>query len=369
MRIVLFFTGGISLKTWDKIGMLDREVALYQKLHQYGVQTSFVTYGDSGDLEYACRIPDIKVCCNRWNLPNKMYEFFLPLLHTAVIRRADIVKTNQMRGADIALRCSRLWNKKFIARCGYMWSTDVRNKENHDPDILKRAQATEEKVFTSADHIILTTQEMKKSIVSRFPSQADRITVIPNFVDTDIFYPVDISKREKGTLCFVGRLSPEKNLENLLMAVNNTSYKLQIIGMGPLKDKLEKIAGENEHIHFTDRIPNNELPKLLNKCDAFVLPSLYEGHPKVLIEAMSCGLPVIATDVAGINSLITHGKTGWLSNTDVESLKDAICHVLSDTTLQDELGKNAAQFARENFSLQKVAQREQDLYQRVVGQQ
>src|SRR5829696_8131604 len=92
--------------------MFDREVALYQRLQERGVQVTFVTYGDSRDLKYTERLPGINILCNRWKkLPHPMYERLLPLLHAPFLRRCDIVKTNQTLGSEPALRSARFWGK------------------------------------------------------------------------------------------------------------------------------------------------------------------------------------------------------------------------------------------------------------------
>ena len=72
----------MALKNWDEIGMFDREVALYEQLREMGIAISFITYGNSDDLEYRQRLQGIEILCNRWHLPNNIYERFLHKLHT-----------------------------------------------------------------------------------------------------------------------------------------------------------------------------------------------------------------------------------------------------------------------------------------------
>ena len=125
MHLILFFTRGISLKGWDEYGMIDREVALYERLRDKGVTISFVTYGNANDLDYCERIPGIEILCNRWNFPNLVYEKFLHRFHGKALSSCDIFKTNQMKGADVALRSSLHWGKPLICRMGFMWSEFV----------------------------------------------------------------------------------------------------------------------------------------------------------------------------------------------------------------------------------------------------
>ena len=92
---------------------------------------------------------------------------------------------------------------------------------------------------------------------------------------------------------------------------DSNDIELRLIGDGPEKHKLEKLAATvGVKIEFLGVKPQDELPELLNECQCFVFPSLYEGHPKALIEAMSCALPVITTPVYGIKNIINHNVNG-----------------------------------------------------------
>ena len=90
LRLVLFFTRGVSLRTWDQVGMFEREVAIYQRLQEHGVQMAFVTYGDASDLRYAGRIPGIRILCNRWGLSRWRYDALLADL-APVVRTPKVV--------------------------------------------------------------------------------------------------------------------------------------------------------------------------------------------------------------------------------------------------------------------------------------
>ena len=115
IRLVLFFTRGVSLHTWDKIGMFEREVALYRQLQEYGVQVSFVTYGDAKDLSYANQIPGIRILCNRWRLPTRYYERWVTILHARHLLRADVYKTN-LSNRQLDKLLIEIANKKTITK-------------------------------------------------------------------------------------------------------------------------------------------------------------------------------------------------------------------------------------------------------------
>jgi glycosyltransferase involved in cell wall biosynthesis len=369
MHLVLFFTRGISLRTWDMIGNLDREIALYHFLIDQGLNISFVTYGDSTDLNYAERLGGIRILCNETDLPLEQFERRLFSLHGSAIKTADVIKTNQTYGGELALWGARLLSKPLIARCGYMWSFNAAAENGDDSPAASEARRVEAKVFGAADRVVVTTNEMQKNILERFPQIADRVLVIPNYVDTELFKPTNGVKRER-TLLFVGRIAPEKNLEALLQAVRALGVKLTIVGEGKLRPKLqEEFADLQDRVVWEGNIPNSQLPKYINESTIFLLPSFYEGHPKALLEAMACGTPVLGTDSPGIRDLIRHGNTGYLCGTDSEDIRVALEELLSRPRLLKELGSNARQYVVEHYSLTKIGNMELNMLKEVADRQ
>ena len=367
MHLVLFFTRGMSIKAWDDVGMFDREVALYEKLRDKDVSITFVTYGSSDDLDFQERLTGIEILCNRWGLPIIVYEKLLHRVHGKALRSCDLIKTNQMNGADSALRCSQHWGKPLIARCGWMVSFNEGKKHGYDSEIAKKSRLLEKNVFSQADYSIVTTEKMHKDVVSRIPEIKKRILVIPNYVDETKFLP-DLNSKKNYDVIFVGRLSPEKNIAFLLSGFIKSNLKLLMIGQGPLgylvsEHQVNSIQGK---INWIEKVPNSDLPKYFNSSKIFILPSLYENHPKALIEAMACGLPVIGADSPGIRELIDHGVNGYLCGTDSESIFRAIEELLSKPELCQKMGQNARQYVVENFSLDRIAEMEYSLYQDVL---
>ena len=170
----------------------------------------------------------------------------------------------------------------------------------------------------------------------------------------------DVAK-EKGRLLFVGRLIQQKNLFSLLDAVKDIcGVHLVIIGRGRLRDDLIiKAKKENINVTFIDRVNNCDLPKEYNKSELFVLPSFFEGNPKVLLEAMACGLPVLGADTRGISNIVKDRVSGFLCKTDSDSIKGTISTALSssDSHLK-ELGRNAREYVKMGYDLNKLTQEE-----------
>lgn len=361
LSLTLFFTRGVSLRTWDRIGMFEREVALYQQLQAKGIQISFVTYGGAGDLQYADRLPEIKILCNRWRLSRTFYERWLPLFHVPWLWRSDIIKTNQIRGAGVALRAARLWRKPLIARCGYMWSDLTAHSGPERLAEAEQARRIEAQVFGAADRVVVTTPVMRDYAVQKYRLPLAKVQVIPNYVLTDLFSPSG-TKPFSNRLCFVGRLSQEKNPLSLVKACAGLDIELVIVGDGPLRASIAKLADDlNVNIRLVGNIPHLELPKILHQSAIFLLVSPHEGHPKTLLEAMACGLPVIGANSPGIRELIRHGETGWLCGTDAGSIRAAIQELLARPQLRAELGCNARTFVLEHFALERVVEMELQL--------
>jgi glycosyltransferase involved in cell wall biosynthesis len=364
-HLVLFFTRGVSLQTWARNGSLEREIALYLRLQEKGVRVSFVTYVNSRDLLYEKDLRGIDVLCNRWNLSTRRYEQLIPLLNARILSRANLIKTNQTNGADVALRAARLWQKPLLARCGYMWS-DLMQSSGRDND-AKQARTIERAVFTRACGVVVTTATMQEYVIKNYGISKDRVHVIPNFVLTDIFSP-EKAQPIPNRICFVGRLSEEKNLFSLVEACAGLDVELHFAGEGYLRDPLQEKARElHVQLILHGSLPHHQLPLIIRQSALFVLVSLHEGHPKSLLEAMSCGAAVLGADSPGIREQVVHGETGWLCGTDAQSIRAAIQHLLAEPSLRGKLGRNARRFIEENYSLDRIVEMEYSLLQNVIG--
>jgi glycosyltransferase involved in cell wall biosynthesis len=347
--------------------MLERETALYGKLFEHGISTGFVTYGNQRDLDFQKNLPSINIHCNSMNIPNNWYRFKLQLLPP----KAHIYKSNQVAGSLTALIAAKRTGAKLIARCGYLLSEFEEKQSGIDSLKAKNARRVEQKVFRGADLIELTTASIAKRVKETYGIDQTKIRVIPNYVQTDKFRNEKIeppNTSNKGQILAIGRLEVQKNFKALIQAVAPLDVTLSIVGEGSQKNELQvESRGSRARIQFLGNLPNKELPKLLNKSDLFVLPSLYEGHPKALLEAMACGLPVIGTGVPGIQEIIRDGKNGILCDTDPESIREAITRLLNDANLRKQMGNSARRFVVENFSLEKVLDLELSLIHELMA--
>ena len=168
-------------------------------------------------------------------------------------------------------------------------------------------------------------------------------------------------------MLFIGRLTQQKNLSRLLQGLSVLArrhpIRLRIIGEGPLRGALEKEAAQlGVDCVFEGTVPHRDLPGFLNQADLFVLPSLIEGHPKVLIEAISCGVPCVISSCEGNRALIEHEKTGLLFDpTDVANIMVELQRALNDDGMTRELSRAARQYILANYDLAHLLKRETDV--------
>jgi glycosyltransferase involved in cell wall biosynthesis len=362
--IAVFFTHGVSLELWKKRGMFSREVKFYQALAEKTGEVWFFTYGRN-DNNYVDQLGTrIRIFSKRLPIPDLLYGFFIPFYFWKQLKKIRLVRIHQMAGAIPALITRWILQKPLIARCGFEWFIFL--KHQHASRLKQWIVNFWEKItYRSAKIVIMTTKKDANFIVNRYGISWEKIAVIPNYVDIDLFKPLN-EKKQKGSICFVGRLEKQKNLFALIEGLKDTGVHLILYGEGSLKSELKKLAKQLEiSVEFRGRIDNERLPEALNACELFILPSFYEGNPKVLLEAMACGLPVIGTRVEGIKSIIENGRNGMLCETDADSIRTAIQQLLNDPEKQTHLGKAARQIILETSSISRAVEAEIGLYQSV----
>ncbi|MEP7016114.1 MAG: glycosyltransferase family 4 protein [Verrucomicrobiota bacterium] len=194
------------------------------------------------------------------------------------------------------------------------------------------------------------------------------VRVIPNGVDTDLFKP-PTRKEPAGALrvLFVGRFQPQKNLPYLFKQIAQLAkgtFELHLAGDGPQRERLERAARElgiADAVIWHGWLPRELMPRLYHSVDCLVNPSLYEGMPNVVLEAMACALPVIASNVPGNAALVLDGENGLLFD-----LRDnpagfiTALNRLRDVDLRRRMGESARERACK-FSWENVAAQYVDL--------
>jgi glycosyltransferase involved in cell wall biosynthesis len=247
MKIALFLTRGMSLTKWEKIGSLDRELKPYLELAKEHEVTVF-TYGKDKPIKGLTILPIWK----------------------SLFMKFDYLKTNQMDGSWMAVINKKLHGGKLIIRCGYEW---LRLLETMNYAWWKRkfAHLVEWFAYKNADIVVITTLFEADFIKKRFNPK--EIRVIPNYIDTERFKPMDYPKEENSVL-FIGRNSKEKNLDGVKQYCTDHNLKLTIISGG---------------------VPQSKLPEIYNRHEYYIQLSRTEGCSKTLLEARACGCKCIVS--------------------------------------------------------------------------
>jgi glycosyltransferase involved in cell wall biosynthesis len=365
--LTLFLMRGMSLSAWEKVGTYEREIETYKMLSNHFAKINIVSYGRGGEDNFKKVLPkNITVLTNRLQLPSFIYSFLSPFIHFKYFITTDFFKTEQMDGAWSGVIAKMFFNKKLIVRTGFTWSKfhqENINKKFINNLIQRAIEIVECLGYTFCDVAIVASKDDKEYLLKKYRGIKSKINFIPNYINTEIFNNLKLLKN--NDIIYVGRLSAQKNLEFLFKSLTELPYDLTIVGSGGLITDLKNIAKKLKlKINFIDRVKNYDLAKLLNHSKIFVLPSLYEGMPKALLEAMSCGLPVLASDVPGNNEVIQNNKNGVLfSLKSNKNLSELIVKLMNDEKLRIQLGANARKHILENYSLIKNINQEIKIYE------
>jgi len=264
--------------------------------------------------------------------------------------------------------------KKFFRRPCVAWGqgSDIYSPWSFKNTILKS-------VFRNVDAVVALTEDMKKDIQKIFNRA---VFVIPNGIDNTIFkkissnnHSIDLSiKKRDNMLIFVGNFRPVKGLKYLIYAmklINEQSRDvgLILIGDGEKRLELEKLVKTldlSEYIFFIGKVSNEQIPKYMHNSDIFVLPSLSEGLPLVILEAFASGLPIVASKVGGLPSIIKDGENGFLVEPkNPEKIVEKIMILLKNKKLMKEIAKNN-KLKAEKYDWSSVSNQIESVYFEVI---
>lgn len=197
--------------------------------------------------------------------------------------------------------------------------------------------------------------------------------VVGNGVEERIFTPAKNNIGENYIL-YVGRLSYRKGLFDLLDCAkhicHNYSISFFLVGKGELEGRLRERIKDKElqdKVILLGHVNREELIQLYQNAKTFVLPSHYEGLPTVLLEAMSCGLPVVSTSVSGCVEVVEHMYNGLLIPArSPKRMSEAISLLLEDHKLNMKLGENARKTIEERFTWEKITREIIEIYNKLI---
>ena len=320
------------------------------------------------DVEvYALHRTQIGVWRLRWRLLKLLFDLQPDIVHSRNMSGLDAllparwlgIKTiHSEHGFDIDDVHGRAWKKAWLRRF-------------HSPLI---------------DRYVTVSRDLERILIQESGIASRRVKQIYNGVDTEVFYPktercltklpIEWQHQDLFVVGTIGRVQPIKDQATLVRAFAqvvqcgsraNVSLRLMVVGDGPALNDLRQLAfdiGVERFVWFTGA--RADVSDLLQTMNLFVLPSLNEGISNTLLEAMACGLPVLATAVGGNVELLVENVMGSsFSPGDHDSLAAMICAYIEDPERLRNHSAAARRRAVENFSLQAMVSSYQNVYESI----
>jgi glycosyltransferase involved in cell wall biosynthesis len=299
-----------------------------------------------------------------YRLPN--YYFFISSLWLFYKKRNDFDILHIHESQEIAcfgIKIARFLNKKIII------------KETISGELLEFKQqflSSLKKIARADCFIAVSDKILKDMVLLGIPKE--KIRNIPNGVDMNKYMWKPVDSKEQSAVCItkINQL-PNKGIDILLEAWRilvqeyNRPLKLQIFGRGN-PDLFNRKAVDfkiQDYVHFAGIATN--VRRSLLEASLFVLPSRREGLSNALLEAMSVGMPCVATDISGNQDLIQHGKNGLLVPAeDPRSLADAVVYMLDNPDKAKDMGADARRTMEEQYTISSVADKYIELYRELV---
>lgn len=230
-------------------------------------------------------------------------------------------------------------------------------------------------VLSNAAIVIALTEDMKMEMAKVCNQD---IIVIPNGIEPDSFQRLTRKEARDSLqiegpgkiILFVGKLDPIKGVKYLIQAMaiigqKETDTRLLLVGDGEQRDELKSLVAKlhlESQITFVGKVPNEKVPAYMATSDLFVLPSLSEGFPMAIIEAMASGLPIVTTRVRGLPEIVKDGQNGFVVEPEKpEEIAEKILLLLGDGKLREGISRNNKEKAK-NHSWVTIAKRLEEVY-------
>jgi glycosyltransferase involved in cell wall biosynthesis len=233
-------------------------------------------------------------------------------------------------------------------------------------------------VVEGSDGLIAVSEEIRKNLIDDYGVSPEKVCMAGNGVDTVHFSPSErspIGMASRINLLWVGKFTGRKGEMDLISACHmlrgkEVDFRLKMVGDGSECEKANQYITDlnlNEYIEVITYIPNHKMAELYRQAHVFVFPSVWEGMPKVILEAMACGCPVVATDIPGCRELVMDGKSGFLVPVGrPDRLRDALQSLYENKGLLDEMGRRSRRIIEKDYTWDAVAHRIEDYYHEVL---
>jgi len=295
--------------------------------------------------------------------------FWLKILLTIRKVNPDLVHAQGTGMGFTGFLAKMLFKKPYLV---WRRGTDVRLTRLFSRSLSKL-------VLKKADAVIALTEDMKREIQTILNRE---VFVIPNGIDFERFHNLSRdemryelqARADERLVVFVGRFRPEKGVRYLIKAMEIISRKsryirLILVGEGPEEEDLKRLVEQlnlRDCINFLGQVPNEKVPQYMAASDVFVLPSLAEGFPNVILEAMASGLAIVASKVSGLPEIVEDGGNGFLvESMNPEQIAEKVLLLLGDDELRERISKSNREKAK-GYSWESVIERLEKVYYKAI---
>ena len=374
--------GGISKVVYD----------LSHKMVKEGNEVTVVTYKDGDNVKYYENDKGVEVyrVDNYMIRPNNFIDWIMQLNFNMITKANEIINKNGkfdvIHAHDwlVAYSAKSIKESYNIPLISTIHATESgRNSGIHD-ETQRYINDSEWMLTYESSEVIVNSNYMKNEVQRLFGLPYDKINVIPNGVNLQLFSNVNIDydfRRQyamdnEKIILYVGRLVYEKGIQNLIAAMPKVldryhDSKLIICGRGGMIDELReqvKYLGIENKVYFAGYCDSKKMQKMYKCADVAVFPSTYEPFGIVAIESMLSGTPTIVSDVGGLNEIIEHGVTGMKSYAgNANSIADSVLALLFDPKLCANISQNAIKKVKENYNWSKITDSTYYVYQLAIG--
>ncbi len=362
--VLYIFSFRSTLSSWKNSGFLDREIRFFQEVSRnLNVTFHLLTYGSNEDLEIyeGANIKIIPMFKKSKNINKSFYliwSIIYPIVYRNKFKNIDIIKANQLSGSWVGIILKFLLKKPLIVRTGY----DAYLFSMHESKPKLKQQLFKLLTYIalkSSNLYSVTSNSDKKFIIDNYKFNNSKLILRPNWIDTSYKFTEAGFKNRKNKLISVGRLELQKNYMFLLDSLKGTDIEIDIIGSGTLKNNLIKFAKQNNiKLNVFENVPNSELLNILKNYKFFILPSIYEGNPKSLLEAMSCGCLVFASNIENNSEIIEDSYNGFLFDFEKDNLQQLLIDKIYNPNKYQGVVKNSLKKISNSNSLENLVQLE-----------
>ena len=352
--ITIFMSYGGSLYSWKVLVFWKENLKFLKNFQTMDIKLILFLWKNN-DLEIAKKFNFDNVYVNKTFFHPFFYSFLIPFIYSKIIKNSSVLRTNQIIGSHTAFLSKIIWKKPYIVRVGYSLSKNTKKEKGAYSLYSILSKLYEFFFLKHADLCFVSNTKIMNLLIKSYKLEKKKCKLVPNYVIKKNWTPSYNVKSKNTRFIYFGRLSPEKNIKNFIIACKNLHVDVTIIGQGNQLDDLKRTSKiNNVKTLFIETVPQKKLKKFLNVNDFFFLPSIYEGTPKSLIESLAYGIPSIVNEFDGIHDIVNKNLV-VMCQSSVQSIRSKIKECLKmKKSKKLSYSKLSRKFILEKYEVEKI---------------